>query len=634
MFSWQPLKWAQYAVVGVGLPWVAASWLSTDSLVGDISQRAAMVAGDWAKLKVEGRDVTITGTAPTPDAAKQAEQAVEQTYGVRTVDVAQVQVAPLAVPTAEAPAVDANTAPEIKGTWPEGVAKTLDVTVNGKTYSLGKDPELTSSGGKWVLKLAAPLAAGQYDITASVNDGSRAAALDKPVQLTVNVPPPPPKPVTPPTLDPVTAEPGKPVTLSGTWPVGTGSTLTVQLNDKPAQLGKDFSLLSDTTGKWILKPAEDLPAGHYDVTVTVTPPTGDALTAKGAFDIAAAPPPAPAAPAAPAPVAKPVVAATLDPVSSEPVTLSGTWPVGSGAKLSVTVNGKTAELGKDFSLLTNTDGKWTFKPGDNLPAGHYDVTVTVTPPDGSAPLETKGGFDIAAPAVVQPVPAPKPAAPTVQPSNSDTDHPVVKGTWPEGNGNNLQVELDGVTHQLGKDPDLTSDGQGNWTLAPAKPLVNGNYDVIAKVVTPDGQSTVATDQGAVQIAVAPPQTPPPPAPIKCDEVLARIAAVFPVRFEFNHDDLASPYTDAVNQYSALLKDERCGDLKIQVAGHADYIGSESYNQGLSERRAKMVIDMLEKAGIDASRLTSIGYGKTKPLDPAHSDDARAKNRRVEFTVQK
>lgn len=620
MFSWQPLKWVQYAVVGVGLPWVAAAWLSTDSLVGDISHRAALVAGDWAKLKVEGRDVTINGMAPTPDAAKQAAQAVERTFGVRTVDTSQIQIAPLAVPSAEAAAVDSNTAPEIKGTWPEGIAKTLDVTVNNKTYSLGKDPELTSSGGNWVLKLAAPLAAGQYDITASVGDGSRSAALDKPLQLTVNEPP---KPIAPPTINPVVQEAGKPVVLSGTWPAGTGSTLSVTLNDKQAQLGKDYSLLSDAEGKWTLKPADDLAAGHYDITVTVTPPTGDALTAKSSFDVAP-----------PAPAAKPVTAATLDPVNSEPVTLSGTWPVGSGAKLSVTVNGKTAELGKDFSLLSNADGKWTLKPGDQLPAGHYDVTVTVTPPDGSAPLETKGGFDIAAAAKAEPVPAPKPAAPTVEASSTNSDRPVVKGTWPEGNGNQLQVELDGVTHELGKDKDLTSDGQGHWTLTPDKPVVNGSYDVVAKVETPDGQSTVAAGKGAVSVAVEAPNTPPPPAPIKCDDVLAKIAAVFPVRFEFNHADLAGAYPDAVNQYTALMKDERCGDLKIQVAGHADYLGSEAFNQGLSERRAQTVVDMLEKAGIDPSRLASVGYGKTRPLDPAHSDGARAKNRRVEFTVQK
>ncbi|MBG1231673.1 OmpA family protein [Aestuariivirga litoralis] len=625
MFSWQPVKWVQYAVVGVGLPYVAAAWLSTDSLVGDISHRAALVAGDWAKVKVEGRDVTIAGTAPSPDAAKAAAEAIATTYGVRTVDMAQVQIAPLAAPTEEPAKVESDAAPEIKGTWPEGIAKTLDVTVNGKTYSLGKDPELTSSGGNWVLKLGSPLPPGSYDVASSVGDGSRTAAAEKPVQLVVNEPP---KPVAAPTLNPITPEPGKPVMLSGTWAVGTGSTLSVTVNGKTAQLGRDFSLLSSTDGKWTLKPAEDLAPGHYDVTVTNTDAKGQAQEIKGSFEIAAPPPPPPPSPP------KPVTAATLDPVETQPVTLTGKWPAMSGAQLSVTVNGKTAELGKDLSLLTDTSGKWRLKAGDDLPPGHYDVTVTVTPNDGGTPLETKGGFDIAPPAVAQPVPAPVPAAPTVETASSTSDKPVVKGTWPEGNGNKLQVELDGVTHELGKDADLTSDGAGHWTLTPDKPVVNGAYDVIAKVVTPDGQSNVTAGKQAITVAVEAPTPPPPPAVINCDEVLGRIAAVFPVRFEFNKDDLGGAYPEAVNQYAALMKDPRCGELKIQVAGHADYIGSESYNQGLSERRAKMVIDALEKAGIDASRLSSVGYGKTKPLDPAHSDGARAKNRRVEFTVQK
>ena len=114
--------------------------------------------------------------------------------------------------------------------------------------------------------------------------------------------------------------------------------------------------------------------------------------------------------------------------------------------------------------------------------------------------------------------------------------------------------------------------------------------------------------------------------------MARISAVFPVRFEFKRAALKAPFDLSVNQYAALLKDARCLTMKVQVAGHADYLGSEAYNQGLSERRAKTVIDALVAAGIDAGRLTGVGYSKGKPLDPALTKSARTKNRRVEFTV--
>jgi OmpA-OmpF porin, OOP family len=105
-----------------------------------------------------------------------------------------------------------------------------------------------------------------------------------------------------------------------------------------------------------------------------------------------------------------------------------------------------------------------------------------------------------------------------------------------------------------------------------------------------------------------------------------------VRFEFNHSDLKSPADLSTNQYAALLKDPRCESLKVTVAGHADWKGTEAYNQALSERRAQSVIAALEAAGVAVGRLTGVGYSEDKPLDPALDDSARMKNRRVEFTV--
>jgi outer membrane protein OmpA-like peptidoglycan-associated protein len=226
-------------------------------------------------------------------------------------------------------------------------------------------------------------------------------------------------------------------------------------------------------------------------------------------------------------------------------------------------------------------------------------------------------------------------APTVEASTATTDHPTVNGTWPAGIATGLTVELDGVTHKLGKDYDLLSDASGKWTLTPKAPVVNGTYNVIATAMGADGKSVSDATKGELTVNVAPPPPAPPAAqPYDCEATLARIAAVFPVRFEYSHDDLAGAFALSVNQYAALLKDPRCVALKMNVAGHTDFIGSETYNQGLSERRAKTVVDALVKAGVDAARLTPLGFSKGKPIDPAKSDDARAKNRRVEFTVAK
>jgi outer membrane protein OmpA-like peptidoglycan-associated protein len=73
------------------------------------------------------------------------------------------------------------------------------------------------------------------------------------------------------------------------------------------------------------------------------------------------------------------------------------------------------------------------------------------------------------------------------------------------------------------------------------------------------------------------------------------------------------------------------DGRIEVAGHADAIGSKSYNQELSLRRARAVADRLVAAGIDAARLQTRGYRESRPLTDNHTRQGRAMNRRVELT---
>jgi outer membrane protein OmpA-like peptidoglycan-associated protein len=72
-------------------------------------------------------------------------------------------------------------------------------------------------------------------------------------------------------------------------------------------------------------------------------------------------------------------------------------------------------------------------------------------------------------------------------------------------------------------------------------------------------------------------------------------------------------------------------LKLEVQGHTDNVGAKAANLALSERRAAAVRDYLVKTGgIDAGRLTSAGFGDTKPVAPNTTDAGRAENRRVEL----
>lgn len=81
---------------------------------------------------------------------------------------------------------------------------------------------------------------------------------------------------------------------------------------------------------------------------------------------------------------------------------------------------------------------------------------------------------------------------------------------------------------------------------------------------------------------------------------------------------------------AFLKDNK--DIKIEVAGHTDNVGSSSYNLKLSENRAQAVSKYLIENGVDQNRITYKGYGDTKPIASNDSKEGRAKNRRTEFTV--
>lgn len=74
------------------------------------------------------------------------------------------------------------------------------------------------------------------------------------------------------------------------------------------------------------------------------------------------------------------------------------------------------------------------------------------------------------------------------------------------------------------------------------------------------------------------------------------------------------------------------DMQIEVGGHTDSKGSDSYNQHLSECRAKAVADYLISKGISERRLQYRGYGKSKPIDTNETEEGRARNRRVEFKI--
>lgn len=103
-------------------------------------------------------------------------------------------------------------------------------------------------------------------------------------------------------------------------------------------------------------------------------------------------------------------------------------------------------------------------------------------------------------------------------------------------------------------------------------------------------------------------------------------------FEFNKTALLPESFTELEKVSTFIKENNI--QLIEIGGHTDSEGSESYNQKLSEGRAKSVVDYLKINGIAAEKMRSVGYGESKPIDTNRTDEGRAVNRRVEFTLVK
>lgn len=104
-----------------------------------------------------------------------------------------------------------------------------------------------------------------------------------------------------------------------------------------------------------------------------------------------------------------------------------------------------------------------------------------------------------------------------------------------------------------------------------------------------------------------------------------------VNFEFDSARLRPDAITILDEAVTALNHRT--DIDVDVVGHTDSTGPAAYNQGLSERRAKSVYDYFISKGINADRLTTKGYGETKPAYSNATREGRAKNRRVELVVK-
>jgi outer membrane protein OmpA-like peptidoglycan-associated protein len=144
----------------------------------------------------------------------------------------------------------------------------------------------------------------------------------------------------------------------------------------------------------------------------------------------------------------------------------------------------------------------------------------------------------------------------------------------------------------------------------------------------------------VEAAPPPPPAPPPAPPAEPEPAppapAPRRIILRGVNFDYDKSNIKSQFVPILDEAAQTLKDNP--DITVSVEGHTDSIGSDEYNQRLSERRAQAVKQYLVSKGIASSRLSTVGKGELEPIasnteDGRDNPEGRAMNRRAELKIQ-
>jgi outer membrane protein OmpA-like peptidoglycan-associated protein len=127
-------------------------------------------------------------------------------------------------------------------------------------------------------------------------------------------------------------------------------------------------------------------------------------------------------------------------------------------------------------------------------------------------------------------------------------------------------------------------------------------------------------------APAAPAEPPPPPPLP-----KRIELSADAHFDFGSAQLKPAGEEKIDEIARAM--QKNAEVRILVEGYTDSVGSEPYNQRLSERRAEAVRDYMISRGIAAKRIETRGHGEASPVASNDTAEGRAQNRRVVITTE-
>lgn len=176
-------------------------------------------------------------------------------------------------------------------------------------------------------------------------------------------------------------------------------------------------------------------------------------------------------------------------------------------------------------------------------------------------------------------------------------------------------------------------------LTGRKRLVLAGAVSLASLMSACGGTQAFSDKSSLVITGTPPAPPPPPVakpepppkPKRVEVTADKIVIKDKIQFDFNKATIKPESDDLLDEIVSVVKDNAFIH-QVSIEGHTDSEGADAYNMKLSEGRAKAVMDYLVAHGIEASRLTSKGFGETKPIASNDTDEGKEQNRRVEFLI--
>ncbi|HEY6130530.1 MAG TPA: OmpA family protein, partial [Halioglobus sp.] len=194
----------------------------------------------------------------------------------------------------------------------------------------------------------------------------------------------------------------------------------------------------------------------------------------------------------------------------------------------------------------------------------------------------------------------------------------------------------GVRWMLGKRVGMNLEGRTVYSIdeSDTNYLVSAGLNLYLGKVTADAAAPAAcADADADGVCDDKDRCPGTPAGTRvdangCPLPVAEVASIkLKVNFAFDSTKVQEKYFTDLKELADFLK--RFSDLQVNVEGHTDSVGTDAYNQNLSQRRAKAVVDLLvNQYGIARSRLEPVGYGESQPVASNDTAEGRAENRRV------